>query len=70
MSANNSHVRKSTKVMKRYFDNSKEYKTSRNIDISNKRVKNSTQMLGMSSTSRNASTNAIISNFTASSRIK
>lgn len=55
--------------MKQYFDDSKAFRTSRNIDVSHKRTKNATQHAAMLSTSRNTSSNAVLSNLSSSSRI-
>jgi hypothetical protein len=67
-----SHLRKNSKVMKKYYDEAKSYKSSRNLD-SSKRLKNSTtQLVAIPSSSRNTSSNVdlVLSNMSATTRNK
>ena len=68
-STKNSQVRKNSRVMKKYFEDLKGSKSSRNAE-SRKRLKNSTQLVGMVSSSRNASSNAALSNLSATNRLR
>lgn len=56
--------------MKKYFDGSKGMSSSRNIDIGSKRGKNSTQLLNISSTSRNKPNIGMINNYTTAVQSK
>lgn len=64
-----SHLRKNSKIMKKYYD---EAKSSRNLD-SSKRLKNSTaQLVAIPASSRNTSSNVnlVLSNMSATTRNK
>lgn len=60
---------KNSKVMKKYYESSKGYRSSRNLEMS-KRVKNATQLVALPSSSRNVSSNVNLNNLSATSRIK
>lgn len=62
-------LKKNSKVMKRYFEEPKGYRSSRNLELT-KRTKNATQLIAISSSSRNAASNAVLSNLSATSRLK
>ena len=64
-----SQVKNSSKVMKKHFDQTKGYRSSRNLEMT-RRMKNSTQLVAISSNSRNTSSNIALSNASVTSRMK
>lgn len=58
-----------SKVMKKFFEETKGYRSSRNLEMS-KRMKNATQLAAISTNSRNTSSNYALSNMSATSRMK
>lgn len=64
-----SQIRKNPKAMKKYFEETKGYRSSRNLEMT-KRIHNNTQLIPFSSGSRNTSSNAALNNFSATSRLK
>ena len=55
--------------MRKFLEETKGYRSSRNLDAT-RRVKNSTQLVAISSSSRNASSNIALNNLSATSRIR
>lgn len=64
-----SQIRKNSKVMKKYYEDTKGYRSSRNLEMT-KRMHNNTQLIPFSSGSRNTSSNVVLNNLSATSRLK
>ena len=62
-------MKNSSKVMKKHFEQTKGYRSSRNLEMT-RRMKNSTQLVAITSSSRNTSSNIALSNASVTSRIK
>ena len=62
-------MKNSSKVMKKHFEQTKGYRGSRNLEMT-RRMKNSTQLVAITSSSRNTSSNIALSNASVTSRIK